>query len=365
MLEEGPSDPRTVGEIMTRWEDCVTEENTIAELARTVVDLGKAAVVVRDGAFLGAIGAARLARAVAAGTDPEQATLGPLLRNHSLPQRQVQVPADTPVDQAHALMVLEGTDHLLVTAEGELLGIVLRSAIDSYRDPMLDGVPAPPESLMRLVVGDELGPPRAIDFVLGGARTAEAIRTVLRAYDRPIERAGAVLDFGCGCGRVIRHLKELPDTRLFGCDYNPDLIAWCRANLPFAEYATNGLEPGLEYADDSFGLVYALSVFTHLPEEMQLPWMAELYRVVKPGGTLLVTVVGASRIASLGKEDADAFRAGELVATYATQAGTNRCAVFHPREYVEQVFSTGFELVAYVPDAAFGMRQDIVLLAKA
>ena len=71
-----------------------------------------------------------------------------------------------------------------------------------------------------------------------------------------IEQFGSMLDFGCGCGRMIRHWHDLPRRRLHGCDYNPLLVAWCSEHLPFAEFRGNALEPPLPYEDDQFDLVY-------------------------------------------------------------------------------------------------------------
>ena len=41
-------------------------------------------------------------------------------------------------------------------------------------------------------------------------------------------KSGAVLDFGCGCGRVMRRWADVSGPAFFGSDYNPNLINWCR-----------------------------------------------------------------------------------------------------------------------------------------
>ena len=83
---------------------------------------------------------------------------------------------------------------------------------------------------------------------------------------------GALLDFGCGCGRITRHWKDLPGS-VHGTDYNPHLVDWCAEHLPFADFALNSFEPPLPFADYSFDLVYSISIFTHLDEPLQVPWM--------------------------------------------------------------------------------------------
>jgi cyclopropane fatty-acyl-phospholipid synthase-like methyltransferase len=39
-----------------------------------------------------------------------------------------------------------------------------------------------------------------------------------------IQDRAAILDFGCGCGRVIRHRREATGASLHGTDYNPHLV---------------------------------------------------------------------------------------------------------------------------------------------
>ena len=152
----------------------------------------------------------------------------------------------------------------------------------------------------------------------------------------------ALLDFGCGCGRVIRQWRSLAGTDLHGTDYNPYLIEWCRRHLPFASFTTNDLSPSLSYEDETFDFVYAISIFTHLDEPLQVPWMSELRRVTKPGGFLLVTLNGASKLERLGEDQLGAeqrqrFAAGELVVLRAHLPGTTACAAFHPeRDYVRR-----------------------------
>jgi ubiquinone/menaquinone biosynthesis C-methylase UbiE len=109
----------------------------------------------------------------------------------------------------------------------------------------------------------------------------------LQRNNLPIENFQTMLDFGCGCGRVIRNWRSLQGVNIYGSDYNHELIAWCDENLSFAHFDSNDLAPPLSYESNKFDLIYALSVFTHLPEELQLTWLQELTRVLQPGGYLL------------------------------------------------------------------------------
>jgi SAM-dependent methyltransferase len=194
-------------------------------------------------------------------------------------------------------------------------------------------------------------------FLESGRLTAETIGDVL-------ERHGAergLLDFGCGCGRVIRHWRGRED--LHGCDRDAGAIRWCREHLPFARFAQHGPEPPLPYEDARFGAVSAVSVFTHLPEQAQAPWRDELRRILGPDGLLVLTTHGASYLERLSEEERARFEAGKLVLRRPGAAGTNLCTAFHPEAYIRETLAEGFELLELRPAGATGTpTQDLVVL---
>ena len=128
-----------------------------------------------------------------------------------------------------------------------------------------------------------------------------------------MRKLNAVLDFGCGCGRIARHWASLEGPEFFGCDYNQEFVDWCTSNLPFLTVRSNQLEPPLPYDAECFNLVYAISVFTHLSEPKQSEWMSELRRVLQPGGLLLFTTKGdghAHELTKPGRPGLEAYREG-------------------------------------------------------
>ena len=173
-----------------------------------------------------------------------------------------------------------------------------------------------------------------------------------------------MLDFGCGCGRVARWWSAYRG-EFAGSDLSAPAVAWCRRNLPFGRFEQNGLEPPLAFADESFDLVYALSVFTHLTAELQLAWRDELRRVLRPGGRLLVTTHGTSYTPRLDAGERDRFERGELVVRWSDLPGTNLCSAYHPEPYLRDTFADGFASVELEPEGARGNpTQDLVLLRK-
>ncbi len=226
------------------------------------------------------------------------------------------------------------------------------------RDGGGDEQPVPPARLLLLATAS----PSVEWFIQSGQAAADSIREMLVRNTVPIAEIGTILDFGCGCGRVVRHWAGIR-ARIHGCDYNADLVDWCRRRLPFARFETNNLTPPLPYADSSFDLVYALSVFTHLPHTLQQRWMAELARILTPTGYLIVSTHGEAYFERLTAVERDRFRAGQLVVRHEGDAGTNRCGVFFSENYLRRDFAPGFVVRDLAPRGARGNpQQDLVLL---
>ena len=224
------------------------------------------------------------------------------------------------------------------------------------------GLPIPPGRLLHKVGNTE-----DIAWVLSaGSEGANSLLETLARNGVAIERLGAVLDFGCGIGRVLRYFAAVSGPAWHGTDYNPELIAWCAANLPFARFQVNGLDGPLAYESESFDLVYALSVFTHLDEPNQFAWIDELTRVLKPGGHLFLTTHGEHYRPKLAPADQERFRQGQLIVLQGDREGSNDCAAFHPEPYVRNTLARGLAVVDFLPEGARGNpRQDAYLLRKA
>jgi SAM-dependent methyltransferase len=124
-----------------------------------------------------------------------------------------------------------------------------------------------------------------------------------------LQPTARVLDVGCGIGRMAIPLTQyLNDEGGYeGFDIVPDGIRWCEskitpayphfrfthANIYNKQYNPGGVVKAADYdfpyASRTFDFVFLTSVFTHmLPADME-NYLAEISRVLKPGGRCLIT----------------------------------------------------------------------------
>jgi SAM-dependent methyltransferase len=220
-----------------------------------------------------------------------------------------------------------------------------------------------PSAWLRYRVGESPDLPLFLDV---GKRSAANIEAALQRAGRPLETMGAVLDFGCGCGRTLRWLApRLQNARISGTDTDAEAIEWCCTHLR-GEFGVNGPLPPLDYPDESFDLIYAISVFTHLDEEFQLRWLRELRRVLKPDGLLLFSVHGPAAWGELEQADLRGLeRRGFLFKSSSKLKGIFPewyHTAYHSEPYVRDEIGKLFAGIDYIPE---GMGyQDLVIARK-
>ena len=117
-----------------------------------------------------------------------------------------------------------------------------------------------------------------------------SLESILSKIDKNISSFQNILDFGCGCGRTLISFKDDDSCNFFGTDIDEEAIRWCQNNLKFAKFDLNQAKPPTKYESGKYDLVYVISVFTHLNEELQFLWLNELKRITKPKGIILLTI---------------------------------------------------------------------------
>ncbi|MEO1241389.1 MAG: class I SAM-dependent methyltransferase [Pseudomonadota bacterium] len=174
-----------------------------------------------------------------------------------------------------------------------------------------------------------------------GRETAAAL---VRMIDRHLDSGNPrVADWGCGLARVLRHL---PDRyRRTGFDYNSAAIRWNMEHIPGVAFLKNELAPPLPAAAQSFDALYALSVFTHLSAEGHEQWMAEIERVLAPGGVFFGAFHMRPAPGQLLPGEQAQFDEGRLVIRGSVKEGSRTYTAYQPERYLREKLFRDFEVL--------------------
>ncbi len=233
--------------------------------------------------------------------------------------------------------------------------------LDDLTDP-----PLPPDVLSIQVLGQAAS---AANFLYGGYVVAQGLKSSLELIGKPLHRFQRVLDFGCGCARVLRWFRDYSVCCEFhGCDISAEAVSWNQSAMPFGQYRATLPSPPLPYPNHYFDYVYGVSVLTHLDEDLQFAWLAELKRILQPGGILMLSVMGEEVLASRANPtEQETFRnTGFLYKRI--QAGLHGLPDFyqdayHSQSYIERVWTPFFHLRAVIRNGPLYM-QNLVILQK-
>lgn len=93
-----------------------------------------------------------------------------------------------------------------------------------------------------------------------------------------------ILDLCCGSGQVTRFLVNFSEN-VTGLDASPLSIQRCQKNVPNATYIKAFAE-NMPFADNLFDVVHTSAALHEMQPEQLQKIIAEVYRVLKPGGVL-------------------------------------------------------------------------------
>ena len=173
-----------------------------------------------------------------------------------------------------------------------------------------------------------------------------------------------ILEWGCGTGRLLRHLRRMYEpaaVEIRGSDYNPAVVEWSANAFPDIPIFCNGVAPPLKLGENSIDIAYCSSVFTHLSDDLCRRWIAELTRVVRPGGLISFTIAGSRFAYRYQESEKDAYRRGIPIYREWDEVGRRDFFSWHPPQYVRRVFLSGLEELEYVSSEDSGLNQDLWL----
>jgi SAM-dependent methyltransferase len=144
----------------------------------------------------------------------------------------------------------------------------------------------------------------------------------------------------------MRHfLAEAEICELWGCDIDVPSIEWINAALhPPLQAFANGEAPPLDQPSASFDLVWSVSVFTHLTDHWA-GWLAELHRVLKPGGLALISFLGGAMYEVWTGQTWEPDRVGMTVLDHGQDWALGGPTVFHSPWWLREHWGRAFDVV--------------------
>jgi SAM-dependent methyltransferase len=112
-------------------------------------------------------------------------------------------------------------------------------------------------------------------------------RSLLRKYG--LQSGCRWLDIGCGPGGNLQMLDALRPSAVVGVDLSPIALSLAAANAPSATLVSTDINERLPFKDGSFDVVTIFNVLYHQWVKSEAAVLAEVARVLRPGGLLLLT----------------------------------------------------------------------------
>lgn len=132
----------------------------------------------------------------------------------------------------------------------------------------------------------------AAEYRRVGGKQARSVIDALHRAGVTLPEAPRILDFGCGtCRALLAMLEHYPRAEAFGCDLKGDVLSWVKRYHPELTVRPTSAAPPLPEDYTGFDLVYAFSVWTHMPAEACQGWLDHLHTRLNPGGVVVLTVI--------------------------------------------------------------------------
>jgi SAM-dependent methyltransferase len=190
------------------------------------------------------------------------------------------------------------------------------------------------------------------EFLLSGFEVKTMLDMAARhCFGKNVADFDRVLDFGCGCGRILRFQDNV--TKFSACDVNELLISYVEKNFPIIDTYQNNLSPPLKWKDGIFDLIYSFSVFSHLSKDVEESWLHELVRVGSDRRCVyLITIQGDWMISHLPEDMRNTVKASGFYWSKVHDRHGSKLdfpiyyeSSYHTSDYIKSNWSKYFEIL--------------------
>lgn len=182
-----------------------------------------------------------------------------------------------------------------------------------------------------------------------------------------------ILDWGCGTGRIIQNLHlHHPYLLLYGADINNEMTTWNHQHIKGVHFSTINIQTPTQYPANYFDLIYGISVFTHLPANLQMDWVKEMFRITKPSGIFLITTMGTNFLNQLLPEEKKQLQStGYFAKIFQDKSnapiGDRNFSTYETPLFFETIIADYFNIIQYFEGKLYPEKfggQDLWILQK-
>jgi SAM-dependent methyltransferase len=214
----------------------------------------------------------------------------------------------------------------------------------------------------RLSTGEEMKIFEALKhYFENGAANAQQVRDLMASLG--LAKDARVLEFASGYGRVTRHLKDL---NFVACDIHPEAMEFCRSALGVEAIPSAAMPEDWKPAE-KFDFIFAISLWSHLPDGLFQRWLSSVCAALKPGGYLMFSNHGA-HAAAVVPELAEPIKDGQ---EYGYLDGSDQkdldpsiygSTVALPSYVIKAIYgATKARVVSFRPAAWWGLQDEWVI----
>ncbi len=113
-------------------------------------------------------------------------------------------------------------------------------------------------------------------------------RKMLELLVKRVGGKGTICDMGCGPGQIAAYVQSL-GAAACGIDLSPQMVAAAQQLYPTIPFQQGDMLDLKDVEDDAFGGITAFYCVIHIPHEHVVTALREMYRILRPAGSLLMT----------------------------------------------------------------------------
>ncbi len=203
------------------------------------------------------------------------------------------------------------------------------------------------------------------DYFITGKKNALTFKDSISRHKPSLLSGKKILDYGCGHGRICRYIPKLfSPSKFVVTDVWDEAVNFCAEEFKATPFLITD-EKSLSTYNEKSDVIFAYSVFTHLPPSSFKFYISDISKCLEKDGIFLFTTKGEFEQKQVGVSLTDGYSFSVNVIPNETKGrlpGSKYAVMIVTRQFVEKVLnSVGLKLLEHLPDSM--THQDLYIAA--